>query len=38
MIDYSRGVVTLRDRDKLEATACECYGIVRDEFRRLLLL
>ena len=32
MIDYSRGVVTIRDREKLEATACECYGIVRDEF------
>ena len=38
MIDYSRGVVTIRDREKLEATACECYGIVRDEFRRLSLL
>jgi CRP-like cAMP-binding protein len=38
MIDYSRGVVTIRDRDKLEATACECYGIVCDEFKRLALL
>jgi CRP-like cAMP-binding protein len=38
MIDYSRGVVTIREREKLEATACECYGIVRDEFRRLSLL
>ena len=38
MIDYSRGVVTVRDRETLENTACECYGIVRDEFRRLALL
>ena len=38
LIDYSRGVVTIRDPEKLEATACECYGIVRDEFRRLSLL
>jgi CRP-like cAMP-binding protein len=38
MIDYTRGVVTIRDREKLEATACECYAIVRDEFKRLSLL
>lgn len=38
LIDYSRGVVTIRDREKLETTACECYGIVRDEFARLSLL
>ncbi len=38
LIDYSRGVVTVRNRVELENTACECYGIVRDEFRRLSLL
>lgn len=38
MIHYSRGVVTVQDRAALENTACECYGIVRDEFRRLRLL
>ena len=38
MIDYSRGVVTIKDRPKLEETACECYRIVRDEFQRLSLL
>lgn len=37
-IDYSRGVVTIRDRKQLEQTACECYRTVRDEFRRLELL
>ena len=38
MIDYSRGVVTVHDREALENTACECYGIVREEFQRLRLL
>lgn len=38
MIDYSRGVVTLTNRPQLEDTACDCYRIVRDEFRRLSLL
>jgi CRP-like cAMP-binding protein len=38
MIDYTRGVVTIQDRIALENTACECYRIVRDEFRRLSLL
>ena len=38
LIDYSRGVVIVRDREKLEMTACECYRVVRDEFQRLSLL
>ncbi len=38
MIDYSRGVVTVKDRSALEEAACECYPIVRDEFKRLSLL
>ncbi len=38
LIDYSRGTVTIQNRDGLENTACECYGIVRDEFNRLGLL
>lgn len=38
LVDYSRGVVTITNRAELEATACECSGIVRDEFRRLSLL
>ncbi|MBV9085894.1 MAG: Crp/Fnr family transcriptional regulator [Acidobacteriaceae bacterium] len=37
-IDYSRGHVTIKSRQKLEQIACECYGTVRDEFRRLGLL
>lgn len=38
LIDHVRGVVTIRNRAKLESTACECYRIVRDEFRSLSLL
>jgi CRP-like cAMP-binding protein len=38
MIDYSRGVVTIKNRAELEAAACECYRIVREEFQKLSLL
>ena len=38
LIDYTRGHVTIRNRGGLEHVACECYGTVRDEFRRLGLL
>jgi CRP-like cAMP-binding protein len=36
LISYSRGRVTIRDRAGLEAAACECYRVVRDDFDRLL--
>jgi len=38
LIDYSRGHITIKDRAGLESVACECYGVVRNEFRRLKLL
>jgi CRP-like cAMP-binding protein len=38
LIDHSRGVVTVRDRARLEDASCECYRTVRNEFRRLSLL
>ncbi len=38
LISYSRGVLTVTNRAELESAACECYGIVRKEFRRLKLL
>jgi len=38
LIDYSRGHITINNRAGLEHVACECYGVVRDEFRRLGLL
>jgi CRP-like cAMP-binding protein len=36
LIHYSRGKITVLDRPKLEQRACECYGVVKKEFDRLL--
>ncbi len=36
LIRYSRGRITVLDRSGLEAASCECYGIVRSHFERLL--
>jgi Mn-dependent DtxR family transcriptional regulator len=36
VIAYSRGRVRVLDRAGLEACACECYGVVREEYERLL--
>lgn len=36
MIAYARGRIVILDRERLEASACECYSIVRDEFDRLV--
>jgi hypothetical protein len=35
-IRYTRGRVTVVDRARLEAAACECYGVIRSTFDRLL--
>jgi CRP-like cAMP-binding protein len=37
LIGYSRGKIHILDRAKLEATSCECYGIVRSSYDRILL-
>ena len=36
LIRYHRGHVSILDRARLEAEACECYQIIRAEFERLL--
>jgi len=35
-ISYRHGVIVVRDRSKLEAKVCECYEVVKVEYRRLL--
>ncbi|WP_341313081.1 Crp/Fnr family transcriptional regulator [Paraburkholderia sp. IMGN_8] len=37
LVSMRRGHITVLDREGLEGHACECYGIVKREFRRLLL-
>jgi CRP-like cAMP-binding protein len=36
LIQYSRGHITVVDRRQLEARVCECYGVVKREYDRLL--
>jgi CRP-like cAMP-binding protein len=36
LITYRRGTITVLDRPRLEAQACECYQVVKTEFDRLL--
>ncbi|HME40369.1 MAG TPA: Crp/Fnr family transcriptional regulator [Steroidobacteraceae bacterium] len=36
LIRYSRGHITVLDRDGLEKRSCECYAVVKKEYDRLL--
>jgi CRP-like cAMP-binding protein len=36
LIKYSRGHITILDRAGIEGRVCECYEVVRKEFKRLL--
>lgn len=36
LIRYARGRIRIEDREALERQSCECYGIVRREYDRLL--
>jgi CRP-like cAMP-binding protein len=36
LISYRRGHITVLDRSGLESRACECYQVVKQEFKRLL--
>lgn len=35
-IRYKRGAIEIIDRDSLEQRACECYGVVKAQFEKLL--
>jgi CRP-like cAMP-binding protein len=37
LVRYGRGHIVLVDRERLLATACDCYIVVRDELRALVL-
>jgi len=36
VISYSRGLIKVLDRQKLETLSCECYGVVKKETELLL--
>lgn len=36
IIHYARGHITVQDRAALEQRSCECYGVIRQEYARLL--
>lgn len=36
VITYSRGLIKVLKRSKLETKVCECYGVVKNEYERLL--
>ncbi len=35
MVSYTRGIMTLLDRERLEKNACPCYELIRNEFEAL---
>ena len=37
-IEYTRGRISIKDRQGLERSACECYALIRRETKRLALL
>jgi len=36
LIEYKRSMIRILDREGLEQVSCECYGVVRAQFERLL--
>lgn len=38
VIHYKRGRILILDREKVERRSCECYGVIRGEYDRLLAM
>ena len=36
LIDYSRGKITILNREELESASCECYGAIKSAYNELL--
>jgi Mn-dependent DtxR family transcriptional regulator len=36
LIEYTRGLIRVLDRPRLESRVCECYAVVKREYDRLL--
>jgi Mn-dependent DtxR family transcriptional regulator len=36
LIRYTRGKITILNREELQAASCECYEIIEGEYARLL--
>jgi hypothetical protein len=36
LIHYTRGIIHVLDRARLEEATCECYGIIQREYERLI--
>ena len=37
LVDHSRGQITVLDWKGLEASSCECYRVIKEEFARVLM-
>jgi Mn-dependent DtxR family transcriptional regulator len=37
LIEYRRGQITVIDRAGLEEASCECYAVIKQEYRRLVV-
>ena len=36
IISYHRGIIRILNRKKLEAASCECYGVIKSSYDRIM--
>ena len=36
VISYQRGIIQILNRKKLEAASCECYGVIKASYNRIM--